>query len=475
MAHVYDESRVIGDRGLQDDFKLHGDFWVPDVPARRIAGTLTNSDGRIELALIGAFGSPWPPLSIGPLEIILGTTDAGACTLWKSHATETTHRSFGQTGVARSRFVSTFLFLGESFESADRIQFEEVRFSFDALEEWLATVPFVHESEPGAGDERAQPVARHVFPEAFEIPLPTEAASVSLSLTFTQGGELFRSLVWTQRAALGIKAEGEARSFEWFLERLQHLRGLLSLLVGEPVLPTGVVGRVPGADRPSVEVFFPVIGTPRERRLHPHQMLLSRDKLGDRLATAFRRWFENRERLQTPASLFLGTLYGQTVPLEFQFLALTQALESFHRRFHDGRYLAEEEYAPVAKALVSAIPSGLPSDLGQSLKSRIRYGNEYSQRRRFNELLQSLGAAGEMTVASGQGDFVQRVVAERNRLTHHAQTPEHPAMGMQTLNESVIRLRAFLTLLLLVELGIDRDEASGLVGQTQWYRGFLGS
>ena len=158
---------MIGDRGLQDNFTLHGDFWVPEAPAQRIVGTLTNSDGRIELALIGAFDSLRAPLSVGPLEIILGTTDAGACTLWRSHPTETTHRSFGETGVARSRLVSTFLFLGESFESADRIRFEEVRFRFDALEEWLATVPFVHESEPGAGDQRAQPVARHVFPEAF--------------------------------------------------------------------------------------------------------------------------------------------------------------------------------------------------------------------------------------------------------------------------------------------------------------------
>lgn len=59
------------------------------------------------------------------------------------------------------------------------------------------------------------------------------------------------------------------------------------------------------------------------------------------------------------SGLFLGTLYNPRGPLEFQFLAFTQALESLHRRLVGGQYVSDDDYAaveaePFTRGLVQA-------------------------------------------------------------------------------------------------------------------------
>jgi hypothetical protein len=83
------------------------------------------------------------------------------------------------------------------------------------------------------------------------------------------------------------------------------------------------------------------------------------DALGDDLSDVFSSWFEKQDQLGTAAGLFLGRLYNPRGPLEFQFLAFTQALESLHRRLVGGQYVSDEDYAaveaePFTRGLVQA-------------------------------------------------------------------------------------------------------------------------
>ena len=41
---------------LQGEFELRGEFWLPDAPSERLAGTLRYDAGSIELNLIGVLG-----------------------------------------------------------------------------------------------------------------------------------------------------------------------------------------------------------------------------------------------------------------------------------------------------------------------------------------------------------------------------------------------------------------------------------
>lgn len=116
-------------------------------------------------------------------------------------------------------------------------------------------------------------------------------------------------------------------------------------------------------------------------------------------------------------SLYFLAIYGDQF-VQGRFLALTQAIEAFHRRYRPGVYMPDESFATmVAAPLVAAIPPGLDRSLLNALQSRIRFGNEFSLRKRvgdlFNEHRAALGV-----VIDHPPRLVSAIVDRRNRFTH---------------------------------------------------------
>ena len=73
-------------------------------------------------------------------------------------------------------------------------------------------------------------------------------------------------------------------------------------------------------------------------------------------------------------------------------------------------------------------------------------------------------------LVSSDPEFVDRVVEERNHLTHYPDD-ESPPMEPEELYYASVRLRALLTLLLLREIGVVGAEAVEGLRRTRWYRG----
>src|SRR5206468_129690 len=142
--------------------------------------------------------------------------------------------------------------------------------------------------------------------------------------------------------------------------RLGELRALLSLLVGEPVTPTRFRAVTADSKRP-VTVVFSLTGEPSERAIHPAEMIFAYPRIADRFPAIAERWFDVQDNLSVVVSLLFGTLYASGLPREFRFLALTQALETYHRRTQPGLYVDKADYEPVREALTDAIPSGTDS------------------------------------------------------------------------------------------------------------------
>jgi len=457
---------------LGDRAEFQGKFWLPSDAEHRVSGTLVCHAGRFELSLIGTFDrSGFVNPALDRADIILGATNGGNCTLLRTHQTNAEQKFFSRgIHVARTTFAATYVFVGNHFESGSDVEFAEMEFGFDLLEAWVGHHPFSSEREETEAGRRVA-LARHVFEEPFEIRLADAAATIRLNHTLSERGELFRSFTWEQRAGLRLQPD-TPQAWTWFEQQLSELRRLLTLLCGEPAVLERALGRSRDAERLDTEVFVPDATEPRRDRAHPVEMLLPRDALGDDLPAVFSSWFEKRDLLQTAAGLYFGTLYNPRAPLEFQFLALTQALESLHRRLVGGQYVSDEEYAAVADALVAALPSSAPAGLRDSLKARLQYGNELSQRRRFKELVDLVGRQAAVLVDL-HGDFVQRVVAQRNYLTHDVPDGRYPPMDLGELYRYVLRLRAFTAVLLLREIGVDPARSVEAIRKLRWFRSFV--
>ena len=181
-------------------------------------------------------------------------------------------------------------------------------------------------------------------------------------------------------------------------------------------------------------------------------------------------WLEHARALIVPRSLYLSAIYGKSF-LELRLLNLTQAVEAYHRRFYSGRYMKEEDYeAQVSSLLQEAIPTGLDSSLRDSLKSRLKYGNEYS----FHKRLRSLFSEHEValaTIVPNPSRWISKIRDYRNNFTHHPVIGDTP----HSIDaEEVIRcnhvLRILLELCFLKSMGMTAEEIVGLSAKCSNYR-----
>jgi hypothetical protein len=449
------------DPTLQEDFELGGRFWLPEAPKQALHGTLRYADGRITLKLLGVFGSAPAGALTDDAEFILGSTERGPCTLWRSwrsQANTTILAGEVEPYTSGSTWSTNRLFMGTHFVDVDGMLLSESRFAFEELPAWLARAPFNVDFTGGVV------TARYQFPNNIAVPLLSQGATLRIDAGLTQSGNVFEELVLKQPVEVVIEVK-EPRPYEWHHDRLRNLRALLGLLVGEAVMPTRFRGVT--ADRRPVTVFFSVTGDPSARSVHPAEMIFPYPRIADGFPEIAERWFALQAHLSVVVSLFFGTLYARGLPREFRFLALTQALETYHRRRHPGLYVTEAEYEPVRAALTDAIPAGIESSLRQALTKRLEYGNEFALRRRLTDLLASLAGSSD-AVTDDPKVFVEAVVDERNYLTHYPPGEDEPMSALECIHTSV-RLRAFLTLLLLAEIGLTGQEAAEGVRRTRWH------
>ena len=72
-------------------------------------------------------------------------------------------------------------------------------------------------------------------------------------------------------------------------------------------------------------------------------------------------WFEKSISLETVTALNFGLSINRDLPVDFKFLAVIQAIESFHRINGKNLYMSNEDYEPIREILKKAIPESLSS------------------------------------------------------------------------------------------------------------------
>jgi hypothetical protein len=177
-----------------------------------------------------------------------------------------------------------------------------------------------------------------------------------------------------------------------------------------------------------------------------------------------RYWFDLAKRYEPVIDLYLGTIYNSAAFVEFKFLALTQALESFHRRRYRGRYVPAAKYQAYTAAMLGAMDPAMPETLKTKLRDVLRFGNEHSQRKRFRRILDELGDSTYSLVSSEERKtFANKIVDTRNYLTHYPTGGSRPPFAGIELHRTNQRLQVLLLILLLRELGLEEPLIAGRI------------
>jgi len=213
----------------------------------------------------------------------------------------------------------------------------------------------------------------------------------------------------------------------------------------------------------------PVFADPAENRPHG---LFGYSDIASRERDVFGAWLAIAERLSVVRGLYMSGVYGKNF-LELKLLALTQAVEAYHRRVYEGQdvYLEPADYEQLAaKPMKEAIPETLPDSLRQSLRSRLTFGNEHSFRKRVGSLVEEYEEA-LAALAPSPKEWVGRIVENRNNLTHHPLLDEEQsAPAQRALLQCNYVLRTLLEFCFLKSMAMSGAEIVELANRCRRYQ-----
>lgn len=194
---------------------------------------------------------------------------------------------------------------------------------------------------------------------------------------------------------------------------------------------------------------------PRRESQQPSSLLLfNASDVCNQLSDILHKWFAASPTLKSAIYLYIDGM-RQTGSSEGRFLTLSQAFEAFSRATTPSEYMASEDYQEVRSKIIAAIPSEVAPDHRDSLKSRIKYGNEISLRKRLMKTFQSLPFEAIDCICHSHAEFVSGIVDTRNYLTHYSDELRSSALRGADLHWASEQLTMLTRILLLRELGID--------------------
>lgn len=449
------------DTTLSKSFTLGGYWWLPDNPEKEVYGTLSyRPDAAPELILEGSF-QDFTSASSDYLSniVIRGMTARGiGCTLVDAYQKSSW---MNMPGIITSEFFCNRLFIGKEFIVPDEDTFESAIVEFNGLSSWLLRKPFNRKISEKEGDDKVWGIS-YIMPKLISTPVKSIQASIKFEPSIYSSGEnQTMKLSHTDYVRFRPKRK---QNIDWYLDIIFSFRIFLSLLVGQPVNPLSIKlctkrrrNKRLGNKyfRNYVDFFIPHFQSDVGKKIYPPDILIPYPSVKRNFKQYLINWYQKGEILKTTFELLFGVLVQKNIPIDFQFLALVQAFESFHRSTSDGKYIPDESYEPIKQVIIDAIPGRVSSGHRAALKSRIKYGNEYSLRKRFNLTLNSMPESLQKKVAKNDSDFTSKVVATRNYLTHRDESDKDNIMDSLGILRASESLQILIMSLILNEVGID--------------------
>jgi hypothetical protein len=463
---------------LRDTFHYKGVWWLPETPEKRVHGTLFYTPQEIKLELSGGLREV-DMQKLGIVEIppstpvIYGSAETlGQCTLFQNGESSKTMPLGGQP--TSSTWESRMLFTGVHISDPLNFEYSDWTIAFDGLEEWIGVGPFRWDNTKN-GQRPVEVTAHYVQPEIISVKIVSLHAQLRIDYAVNVSLSIFRSLT-LEHSTFVILQPDSPKQLEWYFKSLRDIQNFFLFCIGEPVFPKMITAHVLSQEqeeeespRKEISVYFRVPHIREQERLSPALMPMPLRSIRHMLPEMLNHWFSKGEKLQDAYNLFFSTIYNTESFVQSVFLSLTQALETYSRAVHDALYLPSAEYEKVSVALNSAIPSDTPQDLKVSLKSRIRFGNEYSLRKRLMMIMNSLEEKTTKLICDDTARFIARIVDTRNYLTHYTEELREKAVKNNDLQFANYRMQLLLTILLCKEMGVNETSIrSVLMSNSKW-------
>lgn len=444
---------------MLDEFQIKGYWWLPN-SEERVSGILFYQQDKIVLELMGNISKDEGLFENAGTNnpIILGFSDKGEdFTLMSAFLLNTT---FSSPGFSTETYSIDSFIVGGHFNTVNEMSFHSLVVYPTYFSKWVGKSPYIMHMSEGRLDSIS--IAETNTFKEYVAPLNAFIEEVSYK-------------VWRQSTdGLNLSFKGgfkiipeEFQSFDWLSKVMFRLKGLYTLFInyptyfesiefyGEVVHESGV-----STYRKKYNYFQKQIGMKVKEKFNHDDAMIGYVKVHDNMGIIFNSWFEKQDNLKTILDLYLSDFYI-TSNLETRFLNAVQTLEIYHRRTFEGKLFDEAFYLEHTSQLVEYINRELPEEMSQRIEGMLVHGNEFSLGKRLRELVNTLEPETKKYLfgnSDDRGRFVQQLVDTRNYLTHYDKEEKKNLIDSPTgIFYSVNRLKAFTTLILFKEIGVNEE------------------
>jgi hypothetical protein len=458
---------------LDEEFTSHGRFWQPDLRERSVAGRLVYSPAEgpaVELS--ESFGSEAISI-LGPDEypVLHGQLLRGDLITLFGCIVKT--QSFGGGMGSPVQIIANRAVVGCLLAGPEQPNIIACTLGFTSFENWMSISPVKYYFPQEAGRNLGVDVTyRFPDPISFAVPHAQLAVEIGQNLETNPGIASFdlRGTGYLKLSPTAPVIADAVFDLAW------QFQNLLSLLVGTPVSITFAELRMVEGSCTSnrinrtYDLLFDQVFQSPSRAIHPMEMLLPLGSIHADFPTIAERWISRAKLSKAAIDVYFGSLYRPSSVSNFEFLAVIQAIESYHRSLGTGLYMEATEYEKAIQSVLANIPSEIQGDHRHSLKNRLKYGNEYSLRKRLTRMLDAL-PEGLRQVVTGDGvRFVQQIVDTRNYFTHYDDSSKGLALEGIQIHWATQRLRILMVVTLFMDLGVSTDNLIELLRRNANFR-----
>jgi len=319
--------------------------------------------------------------------------------------------SFGD--ITKSAWNASKVYSGVGFSHEEIISFNEVRFSVDGLDDWLSISAF----ETTINYETTETTIKYSPSSVLVINL-----SEDQSLEIDHSMRVPSISSWCEakiekRSYFKLKYR-DPKPIEVFTKVIHQMLTFMTFAMDEKISLNSVkaivtVGNGFEKEEKLIDVYFesyPFFAT--EPKIDRSKFVFNFQQINLTAEAKIHEWLNLYENIKPTLDLYFAAKSGVYEYIDGKFLALTQSIETFHRRWNTETLMSESEYLE----LLNTLREACPVDRIKWLEGRLLHGNELSLAKRLNFVLNKFSS--HIRNSGKISKTVRKIVDTRNYLTH---------------------------------------------------------
>lgn len=444
---------------MTTSFEIKGKWKLPNTD-EVFEGTLNfdpEKGARLELHGTIAKNLPW----WSKIDIIIGETTEGKITLIDCHP-KSIRDSY--SAVTLSIYKPIYIIEGYHFANKNEISFRNVKFCALNLFQWLDI----------SGSESNYRIKPDDFSFTFNKPnnIPLELNEtlkgyISFDCTIKED-QIDNKLEIQEQCYMNLNYETKT-NFLKIIDDITYFLGFVSLVTYEQSYPICIdlsdddynkqefPNKYPfnRLNKP-IRCFYTNSLYHNNRNFNKtNEQLVKYDEIQNIFPIVLKNWYENYSELEPVFELLLYTIRNKNKFGVENFMDITRAIETFHRRTQNLTIRSNEDYDKLVSNILSKVELS-KTDLNW-LKGKLEYGNEPSLKRRLEDLINKYSNNLINDRIKPDKKFTQSIVDSRNYYTHFDIRNEKKALRDKDLFVANQKLMVLLISCIFKHIGLDNS------------------